>query len=101
VHQSLAAVPAPSEAQTDLFITYWKLGRFQQEQRRYAQAVAWFRKGLEVLRPLHAAGKLHGQFKDAVANEEKNLAACELLAKVAPALLDESAWPLLWGWPRF
>jgi tetratricopeptide (TPR) repeat protein len=96
-----AADPSNTEAQTDLFVSNWRLGKLEQERTRYAEAIAWFRKGLEVLRPLHDAGKLQGQFKDALAIVEKDVAACELLLKLSPGLIEDSSWALLWGWPRF
>jgi hypothetical protein len=77
------------------------VGRVEQEAGRYGKAIVWYRQGLEVLRPLYAAGKLHAHFKDDVGKMEKDIAACELLAKLSPGLLDDLAWPLLWGLPRF
>jgi tetratricopeptide (TPR) repeat protein len=102
VRRQLAqADPADVQAQTDLFVSCWKLAAVEQQAGRYRQAADWLRQGLEVLRPLQAAGKLHGQFKNAVAAQERHLAACELLARLAPALWDDPAWAMLWGTPRF
>ncbi len=81
-----AADPTNVEAQTDLFISYWKLGSVEKTTLEHAKAREWFRKGLAVLQPLHKEGKLHGQFKNAVAHMQQEIALCTAAEKAVADL---------------
>jgi len=96
-----AADPSNAEAQTDLMVSHRKLWTLAMYDGQYEQALKYLRDCRAIATRLEAEGKLHGQFKNAVSLVDSEIAACEVLLKLSPGLLEDPAWPLLWGWPRF
>jgi tetratricopeptide (TPR) repeat protein len=88
VRERLAqADPMNALAQTDLFVSYWKLGSVEKAQYDYAKASAWFARGRAVLLPWHQKKLLVGQFQNAVALVDREMALCRT-AENALASLD-------------
>jgi tetratricopeptide (TPR) repeat protein len=97
VKKLAAADPTDVQAQTDVFICCWKQADVARRLGRRREALDWYGQGRAVLLPLHQAGKLHGQFTNAMAMVEHEIAECALVVR----LTEDPAWPLVWGWPRF
>lgn len=109
IRQKLAAAdPSNTKAQTDLMISYMKLGSAEALGGSYSKSAAWYRQALAKLERFKETGWIkedrellgtlsYGQWRE---YGERNLAACELLMKLSPGLLEDPSWSLLWGWPR-
>src|SRR5207244_3597616 len=77
ISQPLAeADPQNAQAQTDLFVVYWKLGSTERGRFEYAKATEWYGKARAVVEPLHKAGKLAGPFQTSLAMVDRQLAFC-------------------------
>jgi tetratricopeptide (TPR) repeat protein len=82
ISQRLAGLDrANVEASTDLFVGYWHLGQAEKARFEYAKAAEWFGRAGGVLRPLHQAGKLAGQFKNGVEAADQEVAICRAAAQ--------------------
>ncbi len=99
--QLTATDPSNTEAQTDLMISHRRLWTLAIHNGQYRLALGYLRDCRAIASRLEAGGKLHGQFKGAVELVDAEIAACELLMKLSPGLIDDPAWSILWGWPRF
>jgi tetratricopeptide (TPR) repeat protein len=85
-HKLATDDPSNAEAQTDLFISYWKLGSAEKAHHHYAKAAEWFAEGRAVLLPLHQKKLLVGQFANAVADMDRQLALCKAAEKAITSL---------------
>jgi tetratricopeptide (TPR) repeat protein len=70
------ADPKNAEAQTDLFISYFKLGSTNNTLHNYDQVIEFFTRRRAVLLPWHEKGLLVVQFKKAVSIVDRELVAC-------------------------
>jgi tetratricopeptide (TPR) repeat protein len=83
------ADPANADAQLDLFVSCHRLGSIDKSTHDFAQAEQWFAKGRAILQPLHDKKQLFGQFKNAVADMDREIAFCRN-AELAVARLDHA-----------
>jgi tetratricopeptide (TPR) repeat protein len=78
--------PRNSQAHTDLFVSYWYLGWGEKARHDYTKAADWFAKGRTVLLPWHQKKLLVGQFENAVALVDEQLASCKNAEKAVASL---------------
>jgi tRNA A-37 threonylcarbamoyl transferase component Bud32 len=73
--QLAAAAPNDVRAQTDLFVSYLKLGDSEQFQGNVLRARCWFAKGREVILPWQ--DRLVGEAKEDAETVNRTIAACD------------------------